>query len=477
MIETFVAWNGDSAALAPYCCDFRLLGAAGHGILVHSGDCSYTDTTGCWSLAAAALAVLGIIVAAFGMGRAQAEARTRWAATARVLGATRRTVAFSSVVETAIVSLAGIAVGLAAGVAAVAATLGVLHARHPDALLPTPRACPARSCSPASASGSSSQAPSRRSPRSGRRRVAPVAALKPVTPVSEAQVSRTVGPWWVPGIFAGSVLAWCVLFWFYERGERSDDNPLTIVLWLSMIVLVVSGVALVIEGSRVLVRGLAEYLSRTRRPWLIAAGDGLAAHRRIYTFASIAAFTIAAAATWTATANAAQTIDYDAAYRGWGEPPLPSFDHWWNSELSWQGMVGAVGWITGIVTFVAVVVTLSARATFAGDAATRSALGLSANAERVASAARQWFVMGSSAIIGALLGWLAPLAIHLVGAALSPNLLAYSWHWNVTVAAWGLAAAGLVIVVMLAVTLAGSLAVGLFARPRTPVEALRRAAG
>jgi hypothetical protein len=474
VVQTIVAWDGNSGTLAPYADktpwrapdqNFNFLGAVGN-----------TGFVGFLSLAAACVAVLGMMIAAFGMGRAQAEARTKWAATARVLGATRRTVAVSSLLETAIVSLAGIALGLGAGIAAVAARLAWLRASHPEALLPSGPSVPASLVLAGAAMGLVIAAAVAAVPAFWASRVAPVAALKPVTPIGEATVSRNVSLRWPVGIFAGGVLARSALFWISERANRTDTDVITVLEWITGAVVAVSAGALVVEGSRTLVRRVGTVLSRSRRPWLIAAGDGLSAHRRIFTFASLAMFAAAAAFTGAATANA-EAHDYAAGHIGRGDPPLPSFSQWWDVELPGALLAGALAWVAGIITVVAVVVTVSSRATFAGDAATRSALGLSANGERVASAARQWAVMGAASISGAVLGWLIPLVLHLVRAALSPNRLVYSWHWNVTVALWGLAATGVVIAIALAVSLVGSLVVGLLARPRTPVEALRRAEG
>lgn len=475
VIWTLVGWNGNSGALAPYA---QRNDYAPFEYEVNLGNAAAsTDAAGYWAFGFAALTVLGMIVAAFGMGRAQAEARTKWAATTRVLGATRLTVAAASLIETAAVSLAGIAVGMGVGVAGVAVNIGILHARHPEALLPSGPSVPAILLAAGLGVGIVVAAVVAAVPAFWSARVAPVAALKPVTPVGEARVSRDVSPWWVPGIFAAGLAAWCVLFWFYERGERSDSNPITVALWISFVVIAISGLALVVEGSRALIRGLGRALSRSRRPWLIAAGDGLSAHRGVFAFASLGMFALATVASWVATSGATNARAYDPSYRGWGEPPLPSFDGWWRDQLGWDGYMIAIAMFAVVITVVAIVVTVSSRATFAGDAATRSALGLSANGERVASAVRQWIVMGSSSLAGALTGWTVALVTRLAAAALSPNELVYSWHWNVAVAGYGLAAVGLVAAVTLAITLAGSLVVGLLARPRTPVDALRRAAG
>ncbi len=475
IVWTNVGWDGNSGTLAPYASEGYVEPYV-YAASLESAAAS-TDAAGYWAFGFAALTVLGMIVAAFGMGRAQAEARTKWAATTRVLGATRLTVAAASLIETAAVSLAGIAAGMGVGVAGVAVNIGILHARHPEALLPSGPSVPAVLLAAGLVAGIVVAAAVAAVPAFWSARVAPVAALKPVTPVGEARVSRDVSPWWVPGMFAAGLAAWCVLFWFYERGERSDSNPITAALWIAFVVIAISGLALVVEGSRALIRGLGRALSRSRRPWLIAAGDGLNAHRGVFVFASLGMFALATVASWVATSGATNARAYDPSYRGWGEPSLPSFDGWWRDQLGWDGYMIAIAMFAVVITVVAIVVTVSSRATFAGDAATRSALGLSANGERVASAVRQWIVMGSSSLAGALTGWTVALVTRLAAAALSPNELVYSWHWNVTVASWGLAAAGLVAAVTLAITLAGSLVVGLLARPRTPVDALRRSAG
>jgi len=238
-----------------------------------------------------------------------------------------------------------------------------------------------------------------------------------------------------------------------------------------------SAAALLLEGSRALVGRVGALLARGRRPWLIAAGDGLVAHRRTFTFASLSALALTGAMAWAATDSAIRAIDPNVDFGGSGEPPLPSFASWWQDDFQASGRAAGLGIIIGVATVVAVAVTLASRSAFAADAATRSALGLTGAGERAAAAIRQWAVMGSAAIGGGLLGWAVRVVVRLGGAALSPRELAYSAHWNLTVAAYGLAGSALMIGVALGVTLAGSLAIGLLTRAGTPIETLRRAAG
>jgi len=475
VISTVVSWNGDSGTLAPYDTG-EYWGNQAEGFSLGRAW-QDTDQPGYWSIAAAALAVVGMVIAAFGMGRAQAEARTKWAATVRVLGATRRTIAASSMIETTIVSLAGIALGLAAGVAAVAANLAFLRARHPEALLPTGPSVPPVLILLGVGIGLAISAVVALVPAFWTSRVSPVAALKPVTPIGEAAVSREVGVAWPLGIFGAGALAWTALFWVYERGIYKDTDAITVALWIAFVVVAVSAAALLLEGSRALVGRVGALLARGRRPWLIAAGDGLVAHRRTFTFASLSALALTGAMAWAATDSAIRAIDPNVDFGGSGEPPLPSFASWWQDDFQASGRAAGLGIIIGVATVVAVAVTLASRSAFAADAATRSALGLTGAGERAAAATRQWAVMGSAAIGGGLLGWAVRVVVRLGGAALSPRELAYSAHWNLTVAAYGLAGSALMIGVALGVTLAGSLAIGLLTRAGTPIETLRRAAG
>jgi hypothetical protein len=178
-----------------------------------------------------------------------------------------------------------------------------------------------------------------------------------------------------------------------------------------------------------------------------------------------------------ATQSAISAIDWNTSYQGSGEPPMVGLaqfreDTLFTSASLWAGM-GALG----LSTLIAVVVTLSSRTALAADGATRSALGLSRDSELVAAAARQWTPMVMGTLVGGALGWVLPLWIRLATALASPNVLVYSGRWNLTVAGYSLSAAGTVVGLALAISLVGSLVVGLLARPRTPVDALRRAAG
>ena len=469
-----MGWDGDNGVLAPYAVQYWE-DSSPRGITL-SRAWSNSDQTGYRALGAAGLIVFGMIIAAFSMGRAQAEARTKWAATARVLGATRPTIALSSLVETAIVSLVGIALGLVVGIAAVAVSIGVLRATHADALLPSGPSVPGLLVLAGVGIGAVIAIVVAAVPAFWAARVSPVAALKPVTPLGEAAVSRRVSRWWLIGLLSGLAL---VNLAFYTASERLSGGGswAYIALALGILAILVVGFAAVVDGLRELLPRVAERIGRIPRPWAVAAGDSLRAHHRLFTYASLSMALTVGVAVAAATQTAFGAIDWSTGWPGWGEPPMVGLaqfrDDTFLTSTSLWGVMGALG----VATLIAVVVTLSSRATLAADGATRSALGLSRDSELVAAAARQWTPMVLGIVVGGVLGWMLPLGIRLAGALASPNVFVYSGRWNLTVAGYGLSAAGTVVGLALAISLIGSLVVGLAARAGTPVDGLRRAAG
>jgi hypothetical protein len=60
-------------------------------------------------------------------------------------------------------------------------------------------------------------------------------------------------------------------------------------------------------------------------------------------------------------------------------------------------------------------------------------------------------------------------------AVISPNMLVNSLGWNATVAGYGLVGTAIIVLIALAISFAGAVAVALSSRVQTPVEALRPA--
>ena len=468
-----IAWDGDNGALAPYADDYW---EESSREVTLARAWSTQDQAGYLALWGAILTVLGMILAAFGMGRAQAEARTKWAATTRVLGATRRTIALSSVVETAIVSLAGIAAGLAAGVAAASVHIGVLRSTHPETLLPSGPSVPGVLILAGVGIGVVIATVVAAVPAFWSARVTPVAALKPVTPVGEASVSRRVSRWWLVGLLSGLALANLA---FYTASERLSGSGSWAYIGLAfgILAILVVGFAALVDGLRDLLPRVAGRIGRIRRPWAVAAGDSLRAHHRLFTYASVSMALTVGIAVAVATQTAFGAIDWNTDWPGWGEPPLVGLARYQDDTLFTSTSLWGVMGTLAVATLIAVVVTLSSRATLAADGATRAALGLGHNHEVVAATVRQWTPMVMGIGVGGALGWVLPLVVRLVTAIASPNAFVHSAGWNLTVAGYGLTAASTIVGLALAISLVGSLVVGLLSRAGTPVDALRRAAG
>ncbi len=473
-IATMVTWDDGNNVLFPHeNANGYFASSLGHGFAFTRffGNFGYVES---WALGISALTLVSLVIAAFGMGRAQGEARTRWTATARVLGATRRTVALASLTETAALAALGITAGLGLGYLGEVFSLARLRASHPESLIPSGVSLPAAVVIAVAGAGLVISTVLAAVPAFWASRVAPAAALKPVTPVGEATVSRRVSRWWLIGLLAGLALVDLATFTISERATTSAGDWAYIAVSLAIVATLVVGFASLVDGLREILPRVAERLGRLRWPWAVAAGDSLRSHRRIFTYASVSMALAVGTIVAVATESAIGAIDYDH-WRGWGEPPMIGFAAYFDSILE-PGLLWAIVGIFGTATLIAAVVTLSSRSSLDADAATRSALGLSRDNETLAAAARQWTPMVVGIVVGGVLGWLLPLGIRWVAAAASPNALVNSGQWNLTVSGYSLAAAGLVVVLALAISLAGSLVVGLLGRPRTPVDALRRAA-
>jgi hypothetical protein len=239
---------------------------------------------------------------------------------------------------------------------------------------------------------------------------------------------------------------------------------------------VVGGVALSVQLARTIVLWSGRALQRSRRAWAIVAGEGLVAHRRLFTFTALSSLIFAAVAAMSAT-SVAQTGWDRALYRGSGEPTMLGLVKWWDDPATWPSHANASGILFAFVTGVAVAVTLSARQALGLDAATQAALGLRRGHSQIAAAARQFAPAALGLVAGSILGVVGWMLGHDVVGAVSPDALVFSWQWHFTVLGHAIVATAFVLAHLLAVALAGALVVGLATRPGTPVEVLRRAAG
>ncbi len=458
-VTTILLWDEDIPALAPYAPDTYYQGLE-PGISLNHMHWWMDDVWG-FMLLFGAFAIVGIVVAAFAMGRSQAEARTQWVASARVLGATRRAIALASVLETALVSAAATIVGIGAGYLAVSLHLAVLRAGSPEALLPGHPSFPAVVAGFVVGVGLFVSTVVAVVPAVWAARVSPVAALKPVDPMGERTTPRTVRLRWLIIVMVVAVLN-ALISW----ASGSDRGPAQV----AVIAAVVVGSALVVEYLPRLLRLIGARLARGRRPWVIAAGDGLVTHARMSAYASVLMAVCVGAFTAMLTGSALGAIDW-RIYRGWGEPPMRGFGSWihQNSGEFWVFLLASLLTATGV----ALAITLSSERANAAETATRAALGMSNRDRRVSAGVRHVIPLGLGIAVGGLLGWLVPLFARIARAAVSPDFLVNSLGWNLRVATDSLLSAVFVALIALAFSLAGALVVAASSRQRTPVEALR----
>ncbi len=460
VFPTQILWSGNNPILDPY----------GQGdIFLPSSEFSLGDAFGMlhgpagWTFLISCIAVVCLVIAALSMARAQAETRTQWSSTSKVLGASDRTIAMASLVETAIVSIGGVGIGLGSGLGLANLHLLWLRSSNPEGLLPASINAPADVFAIGAAVGLGLAVVLAIIPAFWASRVAPAAALKPVTPVSEATLSRSVNPWWPAALVSVAILIAGVTIMIGGSSAWVEGASM-----VSTIILTVAGIALVIQTARGLVSLTGRVLARSRRAWVLAAGDGILTHRRAFTFAALGTLVTGGISSWWITANAELATDWDESYRGWGEIPLMGLQDWWGSFVSTPGAPTFAAVAFGVVALVAVVVAATYHTPTTKDDTIRGTLGLSRRDERLAVGTRQASVMTAGALAGALGGCAVAIVYHLFLAVLSPSHLVYSLEWNLTLIGHGLVGAATVAGIGAAFALLGGALVSVVSSPQVP---------
>lgn len=349
-----------------------------------------------WLLAA--LFTVGAIVTAFTLGRAQAQSRVQWIATARALGARRGHLLGVAALEWGIVGGLGAVVGVGAGTAAAATA----HAHRMSGL---PAAPPVGLSAPlfvialmialaALLSASVVAVPSVLALR-----VPPTAALKDTTTADTAELSRRVRFWPVAAVFLASWLGAVAL-------SQSRWESATLALALCGIAAAVSGLAVLVESCRALVRATAARLGRSHRPWAIHASMTMTGHPQ-----QAAALAIVQALLMLGLGGAMVSSEPSGAVFGWTAYSPISY------MVSSQGAAAYVSQnittpltLRTVVALVAamqvlvVAIALSSRRVARTESSTAGALGLSGSAATRGDAASWWLAQAHGTWVGALAG-------------------------------------------------------------------------
>lgn len=303
-----------------------------------------------------------MVAMAFALGRSQAQARMSWVATARTLGVRRSTVAGAIVLETVLVGAVAAAGGVVAGrliaVAEIASLdRGTVAAFDPDAVLQPWYATAgllALSLLLAVIVGAI--------PAFWAARISPVASLKPVNEITEAEVSRRVPIRWVALAWLLAALGlWILRDVFTDRGAMGSIAVGTASVMLVLVVAVV-GYVLIQELLRRTIPWIGHGLSRSSRPWVLATGDSLAARPR--------------------------------------QAAVPALV-----------MTLAVA-VFAVTTLMALAVASASGRATAADSATRSALGMTPAGPRLAAALQFTLPLSLGAVLGWALGLAAAVAIY-----------------------------------------------------------------
>ncbi|WP_062304296.1 FtsX-like permease family protein [Demequina subtropica] len=337
------------------------------------------------------LAVTSIVLAvamigmAFAVGRSQAQSRTGWVATARVLGARRSAIAAAAAAEVLLVGLFAGVLGTAIAWGAVAAEYATFAASHPDSLIPAGLEL-APWLPPAIASlGLVMAAILGAIPAFWAARVPPAAALRPVVPVTEAPAGPRAPSTWIYGAWVALFLTLVMVAWpSHLTGAR-----LTAVSVLAPAV-VIATVPMLMRTAGLLVAHAGRRLAGGVLPWEVAAGDALLGRLRIAALpAGVVAIGVAAltgAVAWHVLAAAGELEAGGSTLGAWGWLPAGSTSLIASMFSDAYMAVALTG--LGVLVLVAFAAFASgARASEAEDEA-RRALGLAAGTARAAMALR-----------------------------------------------------------------------------------------
>ncbi|WP_062517759.1 FtsX-like permease family protein [Demequina gelatinilytica] len=410
--------------------------------------------------ATAVVLAVAMIGMAFAVGRSQAQARSRWVATARVLGARRSAIAMATAAEVLLVGLFAGAAGAAIAWGAVAAEYSSFAAAHPTALIPPGVDIATWLILAAGALGLGVAAVLGAIPAFWAARVAPAAALKPVVPATEEAAGPRVTSGWILGTWSALLVALVALGWPGDAGGARR-----IVTGILATALVVGTVPMLMRAARILVAAAARRLARSTVPWELPAGDAILGRLRIAAIPAgviaIGTAALTAALAWHVLAAVGESAVGRVTIAPWGWLPGGT-EALYVSVFRDPFMATAIAGLGALVLVAFASFASGVRASAAEDDA-RRALGLAAGTARAAMAVR----FAVPLLIGVALGMATGLACVLLtfhGSAWDPNLpLGYEGilESQPVGPAWALAHAGNLAEPMIAILLAALLAISI----------------
>lgn len=382
------------------------------------------------SAALVGVLALALIAMAFAVGRAQAQVRSQWVATARALGASRRQIVATTMLEAAAVGLAAGVVGAVLGYALASLHIALLHRVVPEPAFASHVIAPVGAVAALLLLAVVLSAIVGAVPAFWAARVSPAAALKTSGDVSEAEASRRVSVWpLVVGWVVANVIA--IGAAMYAGAVDSPDGPdrgLAALGILLGIVLLVTTPMLMHEALRAATPRLGGWLARSQNRPAMIAGDSLVARPRQATIpAFIVAIAVGTMVAIVVPMSAQQATEF-LAVNEFAQP------------IMWFYTPHLPGWVVP-VTIAAVViatgVTLAISAATASltsrEAATREALGATRQDSRWAGAIAYGAIQIQGIVLGLALGcyvaaWLIPTVVPDAGNAVLAGAASAAWE-------------------------------------------------
>ncbi len=390
-----LSWDGGSPALDALAFE----DVSGNDIQSENPASSWVAWMGAVAMAAS------VILMAFALGRTQAQRRLQWVATARTLGAEKGTLRAVAALEA--LGMAGLAfvLGVAGAALANITYVSIHNFRAPRGIVPLGLGSAAWVWSVAAVLAIVLSVIVAIVPAYWASRVPPVAALKSVNEVTEAEASRRVSVWWlvIPLALAISV-PFVTAGW---QPTLSDGARV-----VATIVDVILGFFLLLELFRVALPILGRWLTRRRAAWAIAAGIAVSARPRQY----VAPAFVTMLAVMTAALLSASNLGNNAFKTVVTPDPLDYSDTGWNIESSylvpsWVATTATLSVAIAVLVGLAIAVN-NARVSERDDS-TQRALGLSRR-DSVRSAFVQFFApqvagVAVGSVIGGILALASPL--------------------------------------------------------------------
>ena len=432
-----VHWDGFNAGLEPYSRPWEPFGESSFNLPM---------ATVAWFGAAGALFV-AMIVMAFAVGRNQAASRTQWVATARVMGARRSAVAAAALVESLILAAVALVAGTALGVGIAQAQLALARAQAIEPFGPSAVTLH-WAIAPVVVSVTLVMAVVIAAvPAFWAARVSPTAALKPVSDVTEAEVSRRIHPLWLvaPMILGVAMVA---------LGSPVTSSPGSLLRTVGWITVTVIGFVLVVEWLRALIPSAGRALGHTRRAPLMAAGDALVTRPR-QGVAPALLMTVGTALTTLFGSSMAVR-----EFENWGRVTDGTFAALTGQQYAYvrgvllNGTVIATLVVAAIaLQLVVAAIAVSTRTATAGDTKALRALGMSGRVEAIAAWWQLWMPQAIGAGVGLLVG-----AVAAAASASSTASYHAGSHWPFVAASTGIGTAYGFVVTLGVLALAGIVA-------------------